>query len=73
MFWQNPPWQGGKPKYRLGLAPIDLQNWFPVPMTEDIAAHKSHLLATCYNEVTAVADDVEVAMTAQQALAAQRP
>ncbi len=44
-----------------------------MPMTEDIAAHKSHLLKTCYNEVTAVVDDLDAALTAQQALAAQRP
>ena len=42
-------------------------------MTADIAAHKSHLLETCYDEVTAVVDDLKAAMTAQQALAAQRP
>ena len=24
----NPPWKGGKAKYRLGLKPINLDEWF---------------------------------------------
>lgn len=42
-------------------------------MTADIVAHKRHLLDTCYSEIAAVTDDLELAMTAQQALASLRP
>ncbi len=44
-----------------------------MPISADITAHKSRLLDNCYDEVAAVADDLEAAITAQHALAAQRP
>lgn len=42
-------------------------------MTADVIAHKSNLLAACYEQVVAVVEDSTVAMAAQHALAAQRP
>ncbi|GIS47239.1 MAG: hypothetical protein Ct9H90mP19_4760 [Gammaproteobacteria bacterium] len=27
-FWTDPPWGDGHKKYRLGLAPIDKEDWF---------------------------------------------
>ncbi|MDG1133589.1 MAG: DUF3445 domain-containing protein [Pseudomonadales bacterium] len=73
VFWQNPPWQGGKSKYRLGLAPIEITHWFPIPMTNDVIAHKTQLLKDCYDQVVAVADIAQAGIAAQQALASRRP
>ncbi len=32
----NPPWKGGKAKYRLGLKPINLDEWFDATINPDI-------------------------------------
>ena len=37
----NPPWKGGKAKYRLGLKPINLNEWFDAKISsEDIELYR---------------------------------
>ena len=40
----NPPWKGGKAKYRLGLKPINLDEWFDATINPDIYKHKKSLI-----------------------------
>jgi hypothetical protein len=56
-FWLNPPWAGSKPKYRLGLAPIHLNQWFDRPGSTSIREHKQHILANQYTDAVAIADN----------------
>ena len=37
----NPPWKGGKAKYRLGLKPINLDEWFDATINPDIYKYKT--------------------------------
>ena len=39
----NPPWKGGKVKYRLGLKPINLDEWFDATISSDISVSYTHL------------------------------
>lgn len=71
-FWRNPPWAGAKPKYRLGLAPIPLQQWFTQPISGPVLQHKQHMLNTQYRDVVAVVEDHHGA-TAQQQLSEHLP
>ena len=32
----NPPWKGGKAKYRLGLKPINLDEWFDATISSEV-------------------------------------
>ena len=50
-FWANTPWGDGKEKYRLGLKPISLQEWFEGPPDEELLKHKTNLLQNNYKEV----------------------
>ena len=55
--WQQPPRADAKPKYRLGLSPIPLENWFTQPITSAGLRHKRQLLAQQYSDVVAVSED----------------
>ena len=43
-FWIDPPWGRGNKKYRLGLKPISIEDWFEGPPDEDLLNHKEELL-----------------------------
>ncbi|MBO6565473.1 MAG: DUF3445 domain-containing protein [Pseudomonadales bacterium] len=64
--WNSPPWQGGVVKYRLGLQPIQLADWFDAPISDDLFAHKKKLLDEKYEQVVQV---TEFSEPAQRALA----
>ena len=57
LFWQNPPWAGAKPKYRLGLAPIPFEQWLSQPVAKDVLDHKQHMLRRQYRDVVAVTNN----------------
>ena len=71
-FWQNPPWTGAKPKYRLGLAPIAKEQWFTQPISTAVLQHKQNMLSGQYHEVVAVMDGDE-SQAAQRQLSAGAP
>ena len=56
-FWLDPPWGDGHKKYRLGLAPIDKEDWFETDISSDLKEHKRRLLETRYEDVVATTDD----------------
>ena len=56
-FWLNPPWGDGQKKYRLGLAPIDKENWFESDISTSLKKHKTKLLETRYEDVIATTED----------------
>lgn len=56
-FWLNPPWGDGQKKYRLGLAPIDKENWFESEISTSLKKHKTKLLETRYEDVIATTED----------------
>jgi len=56
-FWTDPPWGDGHKKYRLGLAPIDKEDWFESDISSDLKEHKRRLLETRYEDVVATTDD----------------
>ena len=56
-FWLDPPWGDGHKKYRLGLAPIDKEDWFESDISPDLKEHKRILLATRYEDVVATIDE----------------
>ena len=56
-FWTDPPWGDGHKKYRLGLTPIDKEDWFETDISSDLKEHKRRLLETRYEDVVAVTDD----------------
>ena len=35
-FWQNPPWGDGEKKYRLGLQPIEFDQWLNRKIDEEL-------------------------------------
>ena len=49
--WQRTPWQGGTTKYRLGMKPISLENWFQDQPSPDLRVHKYNLLRRNYEQV----------------------
>lgn len=53
----NPPWKGGKAKYRLGLKPINLDEWFDTTISSEIYKHKKSLIDFKYDEVIATTTD----------------
>lgn len=54
--WHTPPWAGGAAKYRLGLKPIELNDWFS-PISDELFAYKKALLDERYDDVVQVTDD----------------
>jgi hypothetical protein len=56
-FWRQPPWAGAKPKYRLGLSPIPLENWFTQPITSAVLKHKQQMLNQQYSSVVAASEE----------------
>ena len=44
-FWVNPPWGNGREKYRLGLKPIEMNQWFPICISDNLKTHKKNNLA----------------------------
>ena len=50
-FWSKPPWSDGKGKYRLGLKPIQIEDWFDVSIDEELRKHKENLLNNSYETV----------------------
>ncbi len=52
-FWRAPPWQGGGAKHRLGLRPVDLQDWFE-PLSDELERHKLNVLEHRYADAVAV-------------------
>ena len=40
-FWVNPPWGNGREKYRLGLKPIEKNQWFPICISDNLKTHKT--------------------------------
>ena len=56
-FWRQPPWAGAKPKYRMGLSPIPLENWFTQPITSAVLKHKQQMLNQQYSNVVAVSEE----------------
>ena len=53
----NPPWKGGKAKYRLGLKPINLDEWFDATISSELYKHKKSLIDFKYDEVIATTTD----------------
>ena len=39
-FWSKPPWADLKGKYRLGLKPIELSEWFDTSIGKELKQHK---------------------------------
>ena len=39
-FWIEPPWGHGNKKYRLGLKPISIDDWFEGPPDEGLLNYK---------------------------------
>ena len=39
----NPPWKGGKAKFRLGLKPINLDEWFDATISAEIYLSLIHI------------------------------
>jgi hypothetical protein len=50
-FWSKPPWSDGKGKYRLGLKPIKLEDWFDNSIDEVLIKYKEELLKNSYETV----------------------
>lgn len=53
VFWKHPPWEDGKPKYRLGLKPIELEKWLDRKIGNSLLKHKKDLLERSYSKVVA--------------------
>ena len=47
-FWQEPPWQGAKRYFRLGLQPIDPAEWLRRRQAADAIAHAEQILEDHY-------------------------
>ncbi len=58
-FFANPPWRGGVPRYRIGLASIPPDQWLPDSIDTSEVARKRHLYATRCADVVAVQDGVD--------------
>ena len=58
--WHAPPWQGGTAKYRLGLRPVPLKEWFQGAPSLQLRVHKYGLLRRRYAQVVQSIPDSEV-------------
>ena len=67
-FWANPPWADGRGKYRMGLAPIELDQWLSRPIRNPLRLHKQTLLTNRYASVVAT---TSYSQNAQATLAEQ--
>jgi hypothetical protein len=57
--WHAPPWQGGTAKYRLGLRPVPLKEWFKGAPSLQLRVHKYGLLRRRYAQVVQSIPDSE--------------
>jgi hypothetical protein len=57
LFFRDPPWKGGVPRYKVGLAPVETGDWLPEAATAADVARKQHLYATRFNDVVALRDE----------------
>tara|TARA_Y100001970_G_scaffold5700_1_gene6383 strand:+ start:808 stop:1602 length:795 start_codon:yes stop_codon:yes gene_type:complete len=69
-FWLNPPWDGGKEKYRLGLKPISREDWFEKPIFSELKNYKRTLFNSSYHAVVRATDD---SLKAQELLTKEIP
>jgi len=60
-FWENPPWGNGKEKYRLGLNPIQIDEWLNRKIGAGLKQYKKNLLDNSYKEVVASTSDSNAA------------
>ena len=58
--WHAPAWQGGTAKYRLGLRPVPLKEWFQGAPSLQLRVHKYGLLRRRYAQVVQSIPDSEV-------------
>ena len=58
--WHAPPWQGGTAKYRLGLRPVPLKEWFQGAPSLQLRVHKYGLLRRRYAQVVQSIPDSEI-------------
>ncbi len=58
-FFANPPWRGGVPRYRVGLASIPPDQWLPDAIEVNEVARKRHLYDTRFADVVQVQDGVD--------------
>jgi|TARA_B100001094_G_scaffold95353_1_gene91349 hypothetical protein len=56
-FWSKPPWADLKGKYRLGLKPIELSEWFDTSIGKELKQHKKQLLQDSYETVIKTTED----------------
>ena len=64
-FWENVPWGNGEKKYRLGLQPIEFDQWLNRKIDKELLEYKRNLLESNYNQVIAATED---SLDAQQKL-----
>ena len=55
-FYSDPPWRGGVPRYRVGLAVIPLEQWLPEVASSQDVTRKRQLYDTRLADVLAVQD-----------------
>ncbi len=53
-FFCDPPWQGGAPRYKIGLSPIDRRAWLQEPASPEDHVRKQTLYASRMNDVVAI-------------------
>ena len=56
-FWNDPPWGSGDRKYRLGLKPVNADQWLDRKISNDLFKHKKNLFESNYNKVVATTED----------------
>ena len=56
-FWNDPPWGSGDRKYRLGLKPVNADQWLDREISNDLFKHKKNLFKSNYNKVVATTED----------------
>ena len=56
-FWKNTPWGNGDRKYRLGLRPINKDQWLDRKISKELFEHKKNLFKKNYNKVVASTDN----------------
>ena len=56
-FWADPPWGDGNRKYRLGLSPIENEEWLNRKPDTELSSYKKNLLDKKYSDVIAATDD----------------
>ncbi len=64
-FWENAPWGNGEKKYRLGLKPIEFNQWLNRKIDKELLEYKRNLLESNYDQVIAATED---SLDAQQKL-----